>query len=126
MQITLEEKYFFCFLVGELLLFRTVVAVLLTPNFFLFIQDGRGVLPFYFVFVLALVFGKALHKALIVYVKTVANPIAGLAVLVFLGVYGFPNHFTVLSGGTRNHSNRILSYVVQSLISELIESLGHA
>ena len=124
-QVALEEENFFCFFVGELLLLSASVRVLLTPNFFLFVKHWGGVVPLELVVVVALVPRDTLYEALVVNVEAVAYAVAGLAVLVLLGVYRFHDHLAVLGWRTCDHRDWILCYVVKTLVRKLVQPLGH-
>ena len=66
-----------------------------------------------------------LYEALVVNVEAVAYAVAGLAVLILLGVYRFHNHLAVLGRRTCDHRDWILCYVVKTLVRKLVEPLGH-
>lgn len=125
MQITLEEKYFFDFFIGELLLLCATMWVLFTPNFFFLVQYRRGVVPLELVFVITLVPCNTFHEALVINVKAIANSVAGLTVLILLRIYGFHHHLAVFRRWSGYHCNWILGYVVQTLIRQLVKPLGY-
>lgn len=125
-QGALEEENLFRLLIRQLLLLTACVRILLTPNFFLLVEHLCRVVPLDSVIVFGLVLLYALHEAYVVDVEAIANAITSLTILILLCIYRVHDHFTVLRGRAGEHGNRILRYVLQSLLGEVVQSLRHS
>lgn len=125
-QSTLKEENLLGLLVSELLLLTTIVRILLAPYFFFLVQDLCRIVPLDPVIVLGLVLLNALHEAHVVDVETIANSIASLTILILFCINRVHNHFAVLRRRTSEHSDWILGYILQSLLSQIIQPLRHS
>ena len=95
MQSALEEENLFRLLITQFFFLATIVLILFTPNFFLFIQNLGSIVPFNSIIVLCLMPLYALNEANVVNVEAIANTITSLTILLLLCIYGVSDHFSI-------------------------------